>query len=142
VNLDGDRSMKFRDIEQRRWGWLVLFTSTTTLVCCALPIVLVTVGMGAVSAAIFSNLPFLGVMAANKVWLFLISGGLLMLASWALFRPGRTCPADPVLAEKCNAANRWNKRLLIASVLIWSVGFAAAYLSLPLFNTYERLTGG
>ena len=132
--------MKFRDIEQRRWGWLVLFTSTTTLVCCALPIVLVTVGMGAVSAAIFSNLPFLGVMAANKVWLFLISGGLLMLASWALFRPGRTCPADPVLAEKCNAANRWNKRLLIASVLIWSVGFAAA--SLPLFNTYERLTGG
>ncbi len=131
--------MKINSIEQRRWGWLVLFTSTTTLVCCALPIVLVAVGMGAVSAAIFSNVPFLGVIAANKIWLFSISGGLLMLAAWVLFRPGRTCPADPVLAEKCNAADRWNKRLLIASATIWTVGFVAAYFSLPLLELYDRM---
>lgn len=129
-------------VDQSRWGWLVLFTSTTTLVCCALPIVLVAVGMGAVSAALFSNLPFLGVLVANKVWLFSISGAFLLLAAWALFRPGRACPADAALVEKCNAAHRWNKRLLIASAFIWVIGFAAAYLSVPMLNAYERIAGG
>jgi len=129
-------------VDQSRWGWLVLFASTTTLVCCALPIVLVAVGMGAVSAALFSNLPFLGVLADNKVWLFSISGAFLLLAAWALFRPGRTCPVDPVLAAKCNAAHRWNRRLLFASAFIWAIGFVAAYLSIPILNAYERFAGG
>ena len=134
--------MNIQKMEQSKWGWIVLFTSTTTLVCCALPIMLVAVGMGAVSAALFSNLPFLGVLAANKVWLFSISAGLLLLAAWALFRPGRTCPTDPVLAKRCNSADRWNKRLLIASASIWAIGFVAAYLSVPMLNTYERFVGG
>jgi len=50
-------------INQGRWGWLVLFTSSATLICCALPILLVTLGLGAVSASLFSTLPFLVVLA-------------------------------------------------------------------------------
>lgn len=134
--------MNYQEFEQPRWGWLVLFASTTTLVCCALPIFLVTVGMGAVSAAIFLNLPFLGVMAANKVWLFSISGMLLLLAVLALFRPGRVCPTDPALAERCQRARRWNRWLIFFSIAIWAFGFAAAYLSLPLYNFFDRLFAG
>ncbi len=122
------------EIETRKWGWLILFASTTTLVCCALPIILVTVGLGAVSAAMFSNLPFLVDLARNKVWFFSGSFIVLALAAWVLYRPGRTCPADPVLAEKCTAADRWNRRLLWGSGSIWLVGFAFAYLALPLLE--------
>ncbi len=122
------------EIETHKWGWLILFASTTTLVCCALPIILVTVGLGAVSAALFSNLPFLADLARQKIWFFSGSFILLALAAWALYRPGRTCPTDPGLAQKCAAADRWNKRLVWGSASIWVLGFAAAYLALPVLE--------
>jgi mercuric ion transport protein len=31
----------------RSWSWLLLFTTSGTLLCCALPITLVTLGLGA-----------------------------------------------------------------------------------------------
>jgi len=34
------------------FGWLTLFFTTTTLVCCALPIVLVSLGLGALMASL------------------------------------------------------------------------------------------
>jgi len=124
-------------LERSRWGWLLLFTSTTTIICCALPILLVSIGFGAVSAAMFSNMPFLVDLAQHKIWLFAGSGALLLLAGWALFRPGRSCPVDPVLAAKCEAADHWNRRLLSLSAGLWVLGFIAAYLSLPLLELYE-----
>ena len=33
-------------LQSRRWGWLVVFTTTSTLLCCALPIALVSLGLG------------------------------------------------------------------------------------------------
>lgn len=121
-------------VEQSRWGWLVLFTSSSTLICCALPILLVTLGLGAVSATLFETLPFLVTLAKHKFWMFIGSAAMLALGGWALYRPGRYCPTDPVLAQKCEAAHRWNKRIWWASIVIWAVGFFAAYLSLPLYE--------
>lgn len=120
----------------RRWGWLILFTSSATLICCALPIVLVTLGLGAVSASLFDSLPFLTQLALNKFWMFLGSGFLLLLGGYALYRPGRACPADPELARQCARADQWNRRLWKFSIAIWAIGFAAAYLSLPLYEVF------
>lgn len=121
----------------RRWSWLVLFASSTTLVCCALPILLVSLGLGAVSASLFANLPFLVTLAQYKAWMFAGSGGVLLLAAWLLFRPGRACPADPDLAEQCEKAHRWNTRLYWVSVGIWVIGLGAAYLALPVYLWLE-----
>ncbi len=117
----------------RKWGWVVLFTSSTTLVCCALPILLVSLGLGAVSASLFANLPFLVTLAQYKGWMFTGSGAVLLLTGWLLFRSGRACPADPELAQLCDRAYRWNTRFFWASVVIWALGFAAAYLALPIY---------
>ncbi len=116
-----------------KWGWLVLFASSTTLVCCALPILLVSIGLGAVSASLFANVPFLVTLAQYKAWMFGASGGLLALTAWLLYRPGRACPADPELAELCDKAHRWNTMLFWASVGIWAIGFGTAYLALPIY---------
>lgn len=123
----------------RKWAWIVLFTSATTLVCCALPILLVSLGLGAVVATLFANLPFLVTLAQQKAWIFAASGGVLMLTAWLLYRPGRACPLDPELAQQCEKAHRWNTRLFWVSAGIWVAGFAAAYLALPV---YARLAGG
>ena len=116
----------------RNWGWLTLFASSTTLICCALPILLVTLGMGAVSAAIFANVPGLTWLALNKVWLFAGSAVMLSAAMWALTRPGRACPTDPQLAAQCERAHKWNIWMLTISIFIWGIGFFAAYLLLPI----------
>ena len=123
----------------RRWSWLVLFASSTTLVCCALPILLVSLGLGAVSASLFANLPFLVTLAQYKAWMFASSGAVLVLSAWLLFRSGRACPADPELAERCEKAHRWNTRFFWVSVGIWVAGFGTAYLALPI---YSWLGGG
>lgn len=126
-----------RATNPRRWAWLLIFTSSTALICCALPILLVSLGLGAVSASLFANLPFLVSLSQHKAGLFAASGGLLVLTAWLLFRPGRACPADPQLAEQCEKVYRWNIRIYWFSVGIWVIGFGAAYLALPLYSWLE-----
>lgn len=113
-------------------GWLTLLASGTTLVCCALPIALVTLGFGATVAALTSTLPALVTLSEQKAWLFGGAALLMGATAWSLWRPGRACPADPVLAARCERSTRWNRRLLAVSAGVWMVGLFAAYLALPL----------
>lgn len=115
-----------------RLGWLGLFTSLGTLLCCALPILLVTMGFGAVVATVTSQSPWLVTLVEQKLWMFSISGGLLALSAWVIWAQRKTCPADPDLALYCQQAKRWNLRLFWVALTIWTVGFFAAYLALPL----------
>ncbi len=112
-------------------GWVSLFASTSTWICCALPILLVTVGAGAILAGITNQFPFLAVLGAHKNWMFAISGALLAVAAGLTWRSGQHCPADPVLAQQCQRTRRWNKRILWVSLIVWLVGFIATYLALP-----------
>ncbi len=119
-------------VKERGATWLTLFASTGTLVCCALPIILVALGLGATVATLTSNFPFLVTLSEHKAWVFAGSGAMLVLSGWLLSRPGRACPADPELGAVCSRAQVWNRRVYWASVAIWGVGFAAAYLALPI----------
>ncbi len=113
-------------------GWLVLFASTSTLLCCALPILLVSLGMGAVVASMASNIPFLVTLSMHKAWVFAGSGVLLLLGWWVLYRSNRVCPTDPELKHLCTKASKWNIRLYWVSVFIWLIGFFSAFLLLPI----------
>lgn len=117
---------------QRRVTWLTLFASTGTLVCCALPILFVSLGLGATVAAITSTAPFLVSLAMHKAWVFAGSGLMLLVSGWLLYRPGRACPSDPELGRLCERADRWNRRIHGISAAVWSIGFFAAYLALPI----------
>tara|TARA_R110001583_G_scaffold186189_2_gene346817 strand:- start:9838 stop:10266 length:429 start_codon:yes stop_codon:yes gene_type:complete len=112
--------------------WLALFTTTGTLVCCAIPITLVTLGMGATVASMVSNLPFLVTLSQHKALVFGVSGLMLALAAYMMYRPGRSCPIDPELGALCNKAQVWNRRIVWFSVVLWGIGFFAAFLALPL----------
>jgi hypothetical protein len=116
----------------RGLGWLALVTSASTLLCCALPILLVTLGMGATVAALSSSLPFLVSLGEQKIWLFGISGMLLLISGWLQYRTSRSCPVDPELAAACERTQRWNRRIFRSALLLWGVGFFAAYFALPI----------
>lgn len=115
----------------RSWSWLLLFTTSGTLICCAIPITLVSLGLGASVASMASAAPWLVTLSMYKGWMFALSGILIALSAWAVYRPGRTCPADPEIAAACARADTWNRRFIIFSGIIWCVGFFAAF-GLPL----------
>ena len=128
---------KANDTRQSGLTWLTLFATTGTLVCCALPIILVSLGFGAAVAALTSSLPFLITLSQHKAWVFGVSGLLLLVSAWLLYRSGRQCPTDPAQAALCVRAQRWNRRVHGLAVAIWSIGFFAAYLALPLRQWLE-----
>ena len=120
-------------------GWVSLFASASTWICCALPILLVTVGAGAMLAGITSQFPLLIVLGSHKNWMFAISGVLLAAAAALTWRSGRHCPNDAILAQQCQRMQRWNKRILWVSMIVWFFGFIAAYLALPVRMYFDKL---
>jgi hypothetical protein len=61
---------------------LSLFTSIGTLLCCALPALLVILGMGAALAGFISVAPWITVISKYKIFIFVGAGILLMLSSY------------------------------------------------------------
>ncbi len=112
--------------------WVTLLASIGTLVCCALPIILVTFGMGATVAALTSSAPFLIILSQQKVWVFAGSAMMLALSGWMMYRPGRSCPVDPELGALCDRTQAWNRRIYWTSMVLWGIGFFAAFFALPL----------
>ncbi len=125
-------------VAQAKWSerphlrWLALFFTSGTLICCALPILLVSLGFGAVVASLNFNFPALLFLAEHKARTLGISALILLLLAWIIWRPGQSCPADPALAARCNQAKTWNRRVFWLSVTIWCTGFFFSYLLLPL----------
>ncbi|MCH7992627.1 MAG: hypothetical protein IIC35_09450, partial [Gemmatimonadetes bacterium] len=68
--------------ESRTAVWSALAASLGTLICCALPSLLVLLGFGTTVAAVVSAAPWLVVLSRNKIWVFL-AAGLLILGSRA-----------------------------------------------------------
>ena len=118
-------------------SWFTLFVTSGTLICCALPILLVTLGLGASIAAITSSFPLLITLSQHKLWIFIISGSLLIGSAWMILRNKGQCPANTELGELCQRAKLINRRIWFISVFIWIVGFIAAYLALPIQQWLE-----
>jgi mercuric ion transport protein len=115
----------------RSWSWLLLFTTSGTLLCCAIPITLVSLGLGATVATMVSSAPWIITLSQYKGWLFLLSGVLIGLSAWSVYRSERSCPLDPELAAACQRADVWNRRFIWVAGGMWAAGFVAAY-GLPL----------
>lgn len=113
-------------------SFATLLFSGSTLVCCALPILLVSLGFGAGVAYLTNAMPWLVVFGQHKVWTFSIVGAYLLLTGWTIYRPGRACPTDPELARLCQRADRLNRIVLWTAVAIYALGFFAAFLWYPL----------
>lgn len=126
------------NIEESSVTLITLLTTAGTLVCCALPITLVALGMGATMASLVSAAPFLVMLSQYKLAVFTISGLLIGFSAWLMYRPGRYCPSDPELAAVCNKVQTWNRRVVWFSGALWSIGFFAAFLALPMIMWLEK----
>ncbi len=134
-------------VERRSAGaawlnYLSLFSSFSTLICCALPSILVLLGMGTAVASLLSAAPWLVSFSRHKVWTFSIAG-VLIAASFLMtyvvsprLRAGEACAADD--PDTCTTVSRLSRAVLWGSALIWSCGFFVAYLLGPILNRMDR----
>jgi mercuric ion transport protein len=124
-------------------GWLnyfSLFTSLSTLFCCALPSVLVLLGLGATVASALSSLPWLVTLSRHKVWTFSISGVLIALSFLNTYylaprlRKEQCAADDP---NTCAEVSKISKVLLWMSAAIYAFGFFVAFVLGPILTKLD-----
>ncbi len=106
------------------WASLAsLFASSGTLVCCALPALLVALGAGAVLSSLVSAVPQLVWLSEHKEGLFIAAGLMLTASGWLQWR-NRTapCPTDPALRSACLRTRKASARVYGISVMIFAAG--------------------
>lgn len=114
----------------KRLSVFSLFTSFSTLICCALPALLVTLGAGAVLSTVVSHVPQLVWISTHKPVVFGLAGLMLLVAGFARWRSRHApCPADPAMAEACRRARRNAKWAYWVSVSIYVIGAWFAFVA-------------
>lgn len=109
---------------------LSLFTSVGTLLCCALPALLVTLGMGAALAGLVSNAPWLVAISEYKIIVFIVAGVMLLAATLLQWRARNApCPIDTQQAAACMRLRKFSWLVLVLSIGIYLIGFFFAFLA-------------
>lgn len=112
-----------------------LLVTSSTLVCCVLPAVMVAVGAGATLAGLVSAVPQLVWMSAHKTLVFGGAAVALALAGAVQWRArSAPCPADPGLARACQRTRKVAAITWFAALGCFAVGVLFAFV-LP------RMTG-
>lgn len=110
-----------------------LFGSMSTLLCCALPVTLVSIGMGAAFASITASFPAIMWLTEKKDYLFMATA-LMLLISYVMMKRSKrlACPIDLNQRDACQASKEFSTKLYWLTVLIYSIGLFFSYI-LPIF---------
>jgi mercuric ion transport protein len=123
-------------------SYISLFTSLSTLLCCALPSVLVLVGLGASVASMLSFMPWLVVLSRHKQWTFAISGVLITVSFLNTYYLAPRFRAEECIADNpsaCSDASKLGKILLWVSAGIYAVGLFVAYALGPILARLDKI---
>jgi hypothetical protein len=130
MNADGSSDVKTPHIS----SLLSLFASTSTLICCALPALLVSLGAGAALASLVAVFPQIVWISEHKEMIFLISSVLMVLGGFLQWRNRfAPCPVDPDLRNACLSTRRTSLRIYFVSLVLLFVGGWFAFIQ-PLLS--------
>ena len=106
-----------------------LFASSSTLICCAIPALLVTLGAGATLSTLISIFPKIVWISEYKVEVFIFAGVMLSISGYMQWR-GRfaPCPADQVLRDACMRTRKASLIIYSLSLLLYLIGGVFALL--------------
>ena len=108
---------------------LTILSSFSTLLCCALPALLVSIGAGAALASVVSAVPQLVWLSEHKTPLFIFAGFMLALSGISAYRNRNApCPTDPAQAKSCMRLRSWSARIFYFSAVLFIMGFFFAFL--------------
>ncbi|MDQ3272336.1 MAG: hypothetical protein M3Q12_09250, partial [Pseudomonadota bacterium] len=104
-------------------SWVALFASSGTLICCALPALLVALGAGAALSTLVSVVPGLVWVSEYKGLVFGLAGAMLVLSGALQWRNRfAPCPTDPALRHACLRTRKTSARVFGLSVALYLAG--------------------
>ncbi len=121
--------------QQRFSSFFALFTSTGTLLCCALPAAVSTIASGAAVVGLTSTLPWLIPLSHYKGWIFLGSGVMIVLSGVLTLLPKGTVACSITGGQGCEVAGKYTKVMFWTSVSIYVVGAFVSYALTPILRT-------
>lgn len=109
---------------------LALFASFSTLFCCALPALFVSIGAGAALIGLVSAVPQLIWLSAHKVGLFIFAGCMISFSGTMRYiNRNAPCPADPARAKACKRLRRISFSIFCGSLVIYCIGVYFAFIA-------------
>lgn len=106
-----------------------LLASSGTLICCAIPALLVSLGAGAVLASVVAVFPQIVWISEHKVPLFALSGVLMILGGFLHWRNRNApCPVDPKLRDICLGTRKRSLRIYWISLVLLFIGAWFAFI--------------
>lgn len=113
---------------------LTLFSSASTLVCCALPALMVSLGAGAALAGLTSAVPQLVWLSKHKNEVFLFATCMIALSAFMQFKSRHApCPTDAALAHACGKQRKISRVIFLFSVSMYVTGLTFAFI-LPMLS--------
>lgn len=107
-----------------------LFLSAGTLICCALPALFVSLGMGATLAGFIGAFPQITILSQYKEIVFGIAALMLALAGFMMWKSRNLpCPADAQKAKACARLRRISIGIYIFSVIVFLIGAFFAFVA-------------
>lgn len=128
---------KGRSWKQKISSYLSLFTSTGTLLCCALPSAIAAIAGGSAVVSFISTFPWLVPLSQHKGWIFLMAGVMLLISGVLVYRPKGRVACSITGGEGCEVAGRFTKVTFWVSAGIFAVGVFFAYALLPILMFLE-----
>lgn len=117
-------------VKTKHLSYLSLFTSGGTLICCALPALLVGLGAGAVMVSLVSSVPQIVWFSEHKLGVFIFAGVMLSISGFLQWKArSLPCPSDKALAELCNKTRVNSLRVYYFSVTVFLIGGFMAFIA-------------
>ena len=124
-------------------AYLSLFASLATLFCCALPALLVLLGLSLTSVlAFFITIPGWRTFGAYDIWLFALCGLLLAVGFYFAYARSskfqdEVCEIPPGSRESaCSTATRWNRRILWFSLFLYGLAVVMNFWGIGWMRTH------
>ena len=96
-----------------------LFTSSSTLLCCALPAIFVMLGAGASFASFISVFPFLITLSVYKIELTIFAFFMMGVAGYSNYKTSfAPCPIDPEQGRRCMRSRMQSRLIYYISCII------------------------
>ncbi|GMT50294.1 MAG: hypothetical protein IEMM0008_1833 [bacterium] len=122
---------------QKLTSFLALFTSTGTLLCCALPAAIATVAGGAAVTTFVTTFPWLIPFSHYKGWIFLFAGIMIVLSGIITFRPQSKIVCSVTGGIGCEVAGGFSKTMFWVSAGVFTIGTFFAYFIVPILRWLE-----
>jgi len=109
-------------------SYISLFLSASTLICCALPAILVTLGLGASLASLVGTFPQIVWLSQYKGYLFCLA---LICLVYATLMQKKQAASDCSLEQKeaCQSIKAKMPAVLMFGWILFLTGFFFAYLA-------------